>query len=116
MTRVLWSGSADFSQCCCHLQRLETSGAFSTFVSDLALFIYYVESVWPGSVSLLNFVIHIVYYSRKGQPQIFIAFAGHRHAFFHGLWLVYLDPFIYIGINLPPIGRMGFSYVDEKPF
>ena len=116
MTRVLRSGSADFSQFCCHLQRFETSGAFSAFVDDFALLIHYVEPVWPGSVEFLNFVVHIVYYRRKGQPQILIALAGHRQAFFHGLWLIYLDPFFYIGINLPSIGRMGLSYVDEKPF
>jgi hypothetical protein len=116
MNRALFSRAANSSQFLRHLHRFETSGSLSAFVGDLPAFVHYIEPIRPGSVSLLDFIIHIIYDSRKGKPQTAIASFSCCCALFHCLWLIYLDPRFYIGIDLPPIRRVSLADIDEKPF
>lgn len=94
--------------------RFEATGAGSGFVNDLTLLAHEIEAVRPRGVGGFGRILHVV--DDGGERDAERTDAGGGVVVFHGLGFGGFEEHLFFNIagDLPLIGGMGFTDIDEE--
>jgi hypothetical protein len=88
--------------------------AHAAAIGDAAGFVYDVEALGPGGVSIVGSVIDVVDAERDGVVETPDEIVGDGYALGESFRLGVTDIVLYVGLHLPLVGRVGFADVDGQ--
>ena len=83
-------------------------------IGDAAGFVDDVEAFWPGGVGVVGGVIDVVDAEGNRVVEAFDEIVSDGYPLRQSLRLGVANVFLYVGLHLPLVGRMGFAHVNGQ--
>ena len=110
--RVLW-GVEQLHKRFFRLFRIEFIRSWTAFVVDFP-FVKNVDPLRPSGENFRSCVVHTVYKGGDGQTELFGTEPGSGQSLLNCFMLLYTNTGLFVGLGLPLVYTVGFSYVNDE--
>jgi len=110
--QILW-GVEQLHKRFFRLFRIEFIRSRTAFVVDLS-FVKDVDPLRPSGENFRSRVVHTIYKSGDGQIELFGTEPGSGQSLLNCFMLLYTNTGLFVGLGLPLVYTVGFSYVNDE--